>query len=868
MSDVEAEESTLSRGVVRYSISLLAVIVAFLLRRALAQYLGLELPAFIFFYPTVMIVALLAGLGAGLTATVFASLLADYWIFQPIGHFEIADKSDAIAMIVFCAMGIFLSVVAERFRAYQRQIVAMERKAALQRTEEALHESEERLRSILENMSEGLMIFDTHRKMIYQNTASLRLHGFESPERGPIEGELPKATWKGWDEKGRPLPDDEWPKSRVFRDGPFQNQILHVQQIETGYEFDASYNGCPLYDSTGNITAGFITIRDITEERKADQDLRRQAELLRLSFDAIIVWRLDGGIESWNRGAEQLYGFSENEAVGRIVHELLRAVLPRPWPEIETKLREQGFWEGELRHYTKDGRELTVLARKQLIHSEDGVQRIVESNRDITERKRAEESLREREALLQEMGRMAKVGGWEFNPATGHGSWTEQVAHIHDVESEVEVTPELGKSFYSGKSRTLIENAFRNALGQAKPYDLELEFISAKGIHKWVRTTGQPVLENGKVVKMRGSFQDITDRKEADSKLRTTLERFYAILSNMYSGILLVTNEGRIEFANQALCDRFGVEDTPDDLIGLAQGEMLEKIRNSYHLPEDALARVSEIVKAGLPVIGEELTMQNGRTFLRDFVPITIDGKPYGRLWLHVDITERKRAERALQASEDRWVTTLRSIGDAVISTDAAGSILFMNDVAQQLTGWSLEEAAGKELDVVFDIVQEVTRVKPESPVSKVLRLGHVVGLANHTALIRRDGTEIPIEDSGAPVRGRDGQIDGVVLVFHDVSEQRAIEKALRNSERLATTGRLAATIAHEIHNPLDTIGGLLHLVNGYAGRRYPRIGDDGRAGNRSYYSDDAPDAVVPARSFKAHPGSNWTGPWERGWFV
>jgi signal transduction histidine kinase len=85
--------------------------------------------------------------------------------------------------------------------------------------------------------------------------------------------------------------------------------------------------------------------------------------------------------------------------------------------------------------------------------------------------------------------------------------------------------------------------------------------------------------------------------------------------------------------------------------------------------------------------------------------------------------------------------------------------------------------------------------------------------LANHTALIRRDGTEIPIEDSGAPVRGRDGQIDGVVLVFHDVSEQRAIEKALRNSERLATTGRLAATIAHEIHNPLDTIGGLLHLV-------------------------------------------------------
>jgi signal transduction histidine kinase len=87
------------------------------------------------------------------------------------------------------------------------------------------------------------------------------------------------------------------------------------------------------------------------------------------------------------------------------------------------------------------------------------------------------------------------------------------------------------------------------------------------------------------------------------------------------------------------------------------------------------------------------------------------------------------------------------------------------------------------------------------------------VGLANHTLLIRRDGTEIPVEDSGAPIRGKAQNIEGVVLVFHDVSEQRRIEKAFRESDRLATTGRLAATIAHEIHNPLDTVGNLLFLV-------------------------------------------------------
>jgi PAS domain S-box-containing protein len=172
------------------------------------------------------------------------------------------------------------------------------------------------------------------------------------------------------------------------------------------------------------------------------------------------------------------------------------------------------------------------------------------------------------------------------------------------------------------------------------------------------------------------------------------------------------------------------------------------------------------------------------------------------------------QAEEALRASEERWATTLRSIGDAVISTCARGKVIFMNAVAEKLTGWPLSEAQGRDLEEVFNIVNEMTREKPESPVAKVVRMGQVVGLANHTALISRDGTEYPIEDSGAPIRNQDGEITGVVLVFHDVVEKRKAEKAVRHSERLAVTGRLAATLAHEIHNPLDTVGNLLYLMD------------------------------------------------------
>ena len=138
---------------------------------------------------------------------------------------------------------------------------------------------------------------------------------------------------------------------------------------------------------------------------------------------------------------------------------------------------------------------------------------------------------------------------------------------------------------------------------------------------------------------------------------------------------------------------------------------------------------------------------------------------------------------RRLRRAHEELSTTLRSIGDAVISTDAMGVIRFMNAIAEDLTGWKASDARGKSLEQVFHIVNEQTRAPVESPVAKVLREGTVVGLANHTVLISRAGSELAIEDSGAPIFEGE-QILGVVLVFRDATTQRAAEKALRESEQ------------------------------------------------------------------------------------
>ena len=144
---------------------------------------------------------------------------------------------------------------------------------------------------------------------------------------------------------------------------------------------------------------------------------------------------------------------------------------------------------------------------------------------------------------------------------------------------------------------------------------------------------------------------------------------------------------------------------------------------------------------------------------------------------------KREEVVRQLDESRRLMQTTLMGIGDAVICTDERGRVTLINPVAQKLTGWSREDATGKPLETVFRIEDETSRSPRESPVTKVLREGAIVGLANHTVLVNRSGEAIPIDDSGAPIRNPEGDIAGVVLVFRDISERRLAEKAIHESE-------------------------------------------------------------------------------------
>jgi two-component system cell cycle sensor histidine kinase/response regulator CckA len=197
--------------------------------------------------------------------------------------------------------------------------------------------------------------------------------------------------------------------------------------------------------------------------------------------------------------------------------------------------------------------------------------------------------------------------------------------------------------------------------------------------------------------------------------------------------------------------------------------------------------------------------------YIQDRAIKWVDGRIV-RLEVATDITERKLSETKLAVEKERLAVTLSSIGDGVITTDTQGRVTLINKVAEMLTGWDSGEAAGRSLAEVFEVINEVTRQPCESPVDKVLASGNIVGLAAHTALISKQGREISIADSGAPIRDKDGKVIGVVLVFRDISEKLRTEQELIKVKKLESIGVLAGGIAHDFNNILVAILGNIDL--------------------------------------------------------
>ena len=317
--------------------------------------------------------------------------------------------------------------------------------------------------------------------------------------------------------------------------------------------------------------------------------------------------------------------------------------------------------------------------------------------------------------------------------------------------------------------------------------------------------------DDGSIIGIVCVASDITERKQAEAALKVSESNYRHLFNAEPDAIIIVDAEtNRIVDVNPAALNLYGYG--YDEICGLqAVALSAEPEKSATHirqvLSENSIDGPRKIVqRLHKSKDGTVFPVEIGHGFY------TRDGRKMICAVMR-DISKRKRAEDELASEKERLTVTLRSIGDGVISTDMHGKIISVNKVAEQLTGWKEAAAIGTPLTEVFHIINEFNRKPCEDPVHKVIETGGVVGLANNTLLISKDGNEHVIADSGAPIRDIENNIIGAVLVFRDITEQRKMEAELVNAQKLESLGVLAGGIAHDFNNFLTAIIGNLSLA-------------------------------------------------------
>ena len=550
----------------------------------------------------------------------------------------------------------------------------------------------------------------------------------------------------------------------------------------------------PLFDQQNNITGIVGILEDITELKEAVEELKESREHLAVTLysigDGVIATDINGLVVNMNPVAESLCGWRLSEAIGRPLPEVFHIVnaftrLPAENP-VETVLT-TGKVVGLANHtvlISNNGQEYQIADSAAPILTADGnITGVVMVFSDVTEKYEKEQALAESEQKLRNIIEHS-INTFYSHDVDGNLIYVSpQIKDLIGCEPE-EAVGDWTKFLTDNPINKKGEDSTRIAIetGVTQPvYELELKHKNGSSV--WVEVSEAPLVENGKVVAIVGSHTDITWRRQSEQQLKESENRYRSLYDQSYDAILVLEGKTIID-CNLAATRMFDC--LPDKIIGQSLNRFSPEFQPNGELSE---GRSYEILEEAFKGIGQKF----------EWLHITYDGNPFeaevatnlvktgDRNLIRVlirDISVRKETERKLRESEEFLSVTLNSIGDGMIATDINGLIVNMNQVAESLCGWMLREAIGRPLLEVFHIVNAFTRLPAENPVETVLATGKVVGLANHTVLISKSGQEYQIADSAAPILSPLGEIQGVVMVFSDVSEKYEKAQALAASEQ------------------------------------------------------------------------------------
>jgi PAS domain S-box-containing protein len=572
-----------------------------------------------------------------------------------------------------------------------------------QGSNEPEQQSARELSKLLDLLPVGISILDKNRQVVFQNSALLKILDFNTDD-------LQKGAYKKrkyLDGNESPMPADGFASHQAEKQG------TAIYNVETGI---VKENGETTWTNVSAVPMNFddwrtvIVTADITARKRAEKALRDSEEKYAALFEnaavpAALTKMPEGVFADVNQAFQSVYGYTREEVAGKTSAEIGMA-LPAERIQAYRGLEELGTLRDNERHLlTKEGQARIGLinVNKAVI---SGQNYVITTIHDVTDRKRAEEKRDKLAERLDLATRSAGVGIWDWDIQENEIVWDDQMYVLYGLKpGEFGGAYEAWLQGVHPEDRDASDEISAAAVRGELEYDTEFRVLWPDGSIHWLKANGEVIWdENGMPLRMIGVTYDITERKRMEEALKTAYQRFHIILSSLYGGILLVNNDNQVEFTNPAFCHLFDLNDVPEELLGFSASEMIRKISTAYADPTAAIARIREILANGQPVRGEELAMARGRTYIRDFVPIVVNGEQYGRMWNHVDITERKRAEEALRQSEENFSIAFQSSPAALLITRLAdGRFLELNDAYSAIVGYQREELLGHQT-TDFDI--------------------------------------------------------------------------------------------------------------------------------------------------------------------
>ena len=529
------------------------------------------------------------------------------------------------------------------------------------------------------------------------------------------------------------------------------------------------------------MLVGMAWIAPLFHSIKGSEEALRESEaryrgVVYASPDAIVVVDLDGRITMANQLAVSLYsGASEDDLIGRNAFEMIAAEdQQHAMQDLQNNLKLGGLMHVEYTLVRKDGSTFPAEISVSTIRDPEGIpQSFISIIRDVTEHRQAEEKVRKSEARLAEAQRIALLGSWEVDRVRNEVVWSDEVYRIFGLTpQEFPVTHEAFMSLVHPDDRELVQRAIDEAAYEGKRYSIDHRIVLSDGSERIVHEEAKVTLdETGRAIRMVGTIHDVTERNRMEEQLRESEEKYRTLIDNMQDGVFVIQHE-KMVFVNKAFARMIGW--TVEEVIGT---------KFQQHVAPEDLEVVAERYRqrqAGEEVPSEyefRMVQKNGvtRVFVNMSVGLITFQGAIASMGTVKDITERKRAEKALKESEIRFSTLFETAPVAIVLTDDNGNFLAANEWMERISGYSREELKALKAPSMYVHEEDRKRILAELYETGRLRDFEVELRQKNGTIYHALLNEDLIELGGKKIN---------FATIRDITEQKRAEEAIRRSEQ------------------------------------------------------------------------------------